>query len=120
MKRFIIVLLIGLLLLGFGIAVRSKYSPILNRGEVHYCEQCYDGQDDVEYVTLNEGTVLCGCGSYIDAGESVYTNKHLIEEDWEIHGDLYRNCVYSIIFGGIVLLLGVMDGLREWSEKNGC
>ena len=120
MKRFIIVLLIGMLLLGFGIAVRSKYSPILNRDEVHYCEQCYAGQDDVEYVTLNEGTVSCACGSFIDASAHVYTNKYLIEKDWEHHGDLYRGCVYGIIFGGIIMLLGVMDGLRDWSEEHGC
>ena len=120
MKRFIIILLAGMLLLGLGIMTRCKYDPILNREVVHYCKQCYSGEGEAVRANLKEGTVTCKCGETLYAGNVVYTNMYLIESDLEKYGDLYRNSVYSIIFGGIVILLGVMDGLREWSEENGC
>lgn len=119
MKRFVIFLLVGLLLLGAGVALRMKYDDVLNREVIHLCEQCYEGEADLELVDHIEGTVACKCGTFL-TNTVVYTNEVRLQEDWDRYGDIYRGAVYGIIFGGIFILLGVMDGLRAWSERNGC
>ena len=118
MKRVIICLLVGLVLLGLGIPAYCECESIVtkDRNPKYFCGVCCDNDTGIKGIVFENRKYTCdNCGVSVRNEEDnrvIFTTTVHTQKETERYTTCWKIATYSCIGGAVLVLFGVYDGLR--------